>query len=152
MTNECWKIIEDYPNYMVSDQGRIMNIKRGKCLRPFPNTDGYLVLSLTKDKKQRQFRVNRLVALAFVPNPDNLPEVNHDDEDKLNNFASNFTWMTKQQNSEYSKAISCVFIDPDGNKVEVYNINKFSRENGLRGSSMHAVAKGKYNSHKGWKI
>ena len=54
-----------------------------------------------KDKKRHKWRIHRLVAETFIPNPDNLPEVNHKDENKLNNEASNLEWCTHKYNSNY---------------------------------------------------
>ena len=97
--------IYDYTGiYEVSNiDGKVRNVKTGRILKQPLNSFGYPVVRLSKDGKARLFKVHRLVATAFVPNPDNLPEVNHKDEDKTNNSVDNLEWSTHQYNSAYSK-------------------------------------------------
>ena len=64
---------------------------------------GYESISLYKDYKSKSFKVHRLVAEAFVPNPNNLPFVNHIDEDKVNNMVENLEWCTRQYNNNYGR-------------------------------------------------
>lgn len=102
---EKWKCIkgyELYPIYQVSNYGRVkrLNSNEHKILKPFYK-QGYLYIGLCKDGKQKQFRLHRLVAEAFIPNPNNLPEVNHKDEDKTNNRADNLEWCTSKENTNY---------------------------------------------------
>ena len=65
------------------------------------NRQGYYTISLTKDKKQKNWLVSRLVAIAFIPNPDNLPCVNHKDENSQNNKVENLEWCTRAYNNSY---------------------------------------------------
>ena len=74
---EKWQIIDDFPNYMISTCGRIKSIKTGKLLKPYINKRGYAYIGLTKDKKSYHFQIHRLVAMYFIPNPNNKPEGNH---------------------------------------------------------------------------
>ena len=71
---------------------------------------GYLAVGLTKDNKQSTFSIHRLVAEAFIPNPDELPQVNHKDEDKTNNCVNNLEWCDNKYNINYSlaKIVQCV--------------------------------------------
>lgn len=81
---EEWKPIKDYEGlYWVSNMGRVKSSKQ--ILKPLINKRGYYVVALYKNKKRKTAYIHRLVAEAFVPNPDNLPEVNHIDEVKVNN-------------------------------------------------------------------
>ena len=89
-----------YPNYAVSNCGTVINIKRDKVLRPCVNK-GYLMVRLYNNGKMRDHRIHRLVALAFIYNPDNLPEVNHKDECKTNNCIGNLEWCTGKYNCNY---------------------------------------------------
>lgn len=91
--------------------GRVKN-KHGRILKP-EIRKGYYSVDLVKNKKRYKFRVHRLVAEAFVPNPDNLPMVNHKDEDKLNNIASNLEWCDNTYNSQYPNDLSVYCLDLD---------------------------------------
>ena len=85
----------------VSNFGKV--IVNGKELRWRYNADGYTVVSLKTEKGWRSAAVHRIVATAFVPNPDNKPEVNHLDYDRKNPRADNLEWVTRKENIEYSK-------------------------------------------------
>jgi hypothetical protein len=89
----------------IDDNGRTYNKPlKGKQMKQAMHTKGYKIVSLTKDSKTKTMFVHRLVAEAFVNNPDNLPFVNHKDEDKTNNFADNLEWCTNEYNLNYSTA------------------------------------------------
>lgn len=83
--------------------GRVKN-KHGRILKP-EIRNGYYSVDLIKNGKRYKFRIHRLVAEAFVPNPDNLLIINHKDEDKLNNIASNLEWCDRKYNQHYDSAI-----------------------------------------------
>lgn len=95
--------------YMVSNLGRVKSLnynhtgkERLLILRTADN--GYLKVDLHKNGIQKRFSVHRLVAMAFIPNPDNLPCVNHKDEDKTNNCVENLEWCTRKYNANYGTA------------------------------------------------
>ena len=104
---ELWSDIDGYEGlYQVSNLGRVKSLnynKTGKERMLKPGTDGfgYLFVILYKNRNQRLFKVHRLVANAFIPNPDVKPEVNHKDEDKTNNCLTNLEWMTSKENNNY---------------------------------------------------
>ena len=104
---EVWKDIPGYEGYyQVSNFGRIMSLRsyggnEHKLLTPCGNGTGYLKVMLCKDRIHKQFLIHRLVAMAFIPNPDNCDFVNHKDEDKTNNVVDNLEWCTKSYNSVY---------------------------------------------------
>ena len=77
-----WKKINDFPNYEISDIGKIKNIKTGKCLSPKKSRTGYLRVTLCNDGFQKTFSIHRLVAIAFIQNPERKPTVNHKNEKK----------------------------------------------------------------------
>lgn len=150
-SDEVFKIIEDHPNYMVSNKGRVLNTKRSRYLKPSPNNKGYLQVGLySNGDAQVKCKVHILVAKAFIPNPLNLETVNHIDEVKDNNYDSNLEWMTRGDNTIYSKAGDFIFINPEGLEVEVFNLNQFCRDNNLLASKMCLLNQGKRNQHKGW--
>lgn len=95
------KQIKDFENYTIDENGNIFNSK-GLQLKPQFNIDGYLVVNLCKDGKYKHLRVNRLVALTFLPNPEDYPVVNHIDHDKTNNKLSNLEWCTVKYNTRES--------------------------------------------------
>ena len=102
---EIWKDIKDYEGiYQVSNLGNIKSYYTKKMLKPYINIYGYCRISLYKNHKCKNCAVHRLVAEAFIPNPNKLKTVNHIDEDKLNNCVDNLEWTTIKDNVIYSQA------------------------------------------------
>jgi hypothetical protein len=114
--------VKGYEGYYEVDQfGRVFGLDRtitvvdgertyekpiaGRQLKQSMHDKGYKTVSLTKDGQTKQMFVHRIVAEAFLPNPENLPMVNHKDEDKTNNFLENLEWCTAAYNRTYGKAI-----------------------------------------------
>jgi DNA-binding XRE family transcriptional regulator len=103
---ENWKPIEGYEGlYEVSDQGRVRNVKRGRLLSACKVTHGYLAYGLSKGGKTRSLLAHRLVAKAFILNPENKPQVNHIDGVKSHNFVSNLEWATAEENLWHAERI-----------------------------------------------
>ena len=88
-----------YDTYSVSDQGNVRNDKTGRILQPGSDRAGYLMANLRKDKKSLIQKVHRLVAGAFIPNPENKKCVDHMNNDKKNNKLTNLRWVTYSQNA-----------------------------------------------------
>lgn len=99
----------------------------------------------------KQYLLHRLVAEHNIPNPENLPQVNHKDRNKLNNHPSNLEWVTNQQNSEHAISISFKIVSPEGEVVDGYNVNGFARKHGLNRGHLSSVLNGKRAQHKGWR-
>jgi len=104
---EEWREIRDFPNYNVSNLGNVMNNKTNKLMR-LNLKAGYYQICLTAEKIRKQFKVHRLVALAFIPNPENKPEVNHKDKNKVNNNVKNLEWNTRLENCHH-KSVGLVY-------------------------------------------
>lgn len=104
MRNEIWRDVKHYEGkYMVSNYGRVKSLISNRYLSATANNDGYLKVKLYFDGRCKTEFVHRLVALAFVDNPNNLPQVNHKDEDKQNNYFENLEWCTHKYNQNYGK-------------------------------------------------
>lgn len=162
---EEWRPVRGYKGYYeVSSLGRVRSLPRKtrfgartlvtkeRILRPVAS-HGYLYVVLSKKNKHRQTAVHRLVADAFIPNYDNLPSVNHKDEDKSNNRVSNLEWCTPRYNNLYSNVhqygveacrIPVIQETKDGEFVARYSsIAEASRATGIRHSSIDACVIGR---------
>lgn len=112
--------------YEVSDTGEIRNVKSGHVLKPYPDKDGYPMVHLVKDGKVSvRRRVHRIVAEAFVPNPNNYPVVMHKDSDKNNVHASNFEYGTATDNTK--QAIKDGLLNPPGVRQEYSIVDENNR-------------------------
>lgn len=104
MTDEIWCPVKNYEGlYEVSDKGRVKSIGYGdyRILRPLKTKNGYLRVWICKNGEKEKCYIHRLVAQTFIHNPNNLPEVNHKDEDKTNNSVQNLEWCDQKYNINY---------------------------------------------------
>ena len=90
--------VENYENYFISNFGNVKNNKTNKIMKQCNHRQGYKKIGLTKNGNRKMFLIHRLVALAFLENPDNKPKVDHIDENKANNNVKNLRWATVQEN------------------------------------------------------
>lgn len=96
-----WKDIPDFPDYAVSDDGEVLSKRRNRLLSPAIDRYGYQKVTLCKNGRNHYFTVHRLVAMVFVPNTKGGNQVNHIDENKMNNKASNLEWVTAYENDNH---------------------------------------------------
>ena len=102
---EIWKDIKDYGGlYKVSDKGNIIGTKRNVMLSPYQNHKGYFIISLTKNSVKKTHSIHRLVAETFIPNPNNLPQVNHKNGIKTCNEVWNLEWTDNSGNQKHAFA------------------------------------------------
>lgn len=162
---EIWKTIGEYPNYQVSNMGRVksMNYKqtgKEKILNNCKTKNGYLYVHLSKNGKVKKYYIHHLVASAFLDNPNNLHEVNHKDEDKTNNKVENLEYCDRSYNLNYgsrnermakSKSIPILHFTKNGEIVKVWNNAKeVERELKICSSDIYKCCKGKLKSTGGY--
>lgn len=164
---EEWRDIKGYEGYyQVSNQGRIRNTNSGRIRATYTNRFGYIGVGLHKDGEIHEKKIHRLVAEAFIPNPDNLPEVNHKDENKENNTVENLEWCTRKYNINYgtrndrqkekvtnnpniSKPVGQYTLD--GELVKVWPSLAETGRNGYNPNGVGRSCRGERGKHKGYK-
>lgn len=162
--SSSWKDISNFEGlYQVNRSGEVRSIARAKennggtqvvnerLLKQRVDKDGYLAVTLCKSGRHYGRRVSRLVAEAYIPNPLNLPVVNHKDENKQNNDADNLEWCTVQYNTTYGTGIERmakkqgrpVLQISDGDVIaEYYSSQCASRSTGIPQANIHKVCSG----------
>lgn len=100
---EKWEIIEEAPNYLISNLGRVQNRTTGRILKTPLSAQGYPRVGLTVGEEHLQRSVHRLVAIAFVDGREPGLVVNHIDGNKLNFLPENLEWITREENMEHAK-------------------------------------------------
>ena len=97
--------------YGITSCGRVYSYRTKKFLKPWDDGRGYLCVNLSKNGKWKHYKIHRLVADAYLPNPDNLPQVNHIDENKTNNALPNLEWCDASYNINYSQAKKVICVE-----------------------------------------
>lgn len=167
---EIWKEIDGYPNYMVSSKGRVKSLERvimksnGKrqtiketIRKGVKDKDGYLIVTLYDEyHNMKNIKIHRLVAKAFIPNPNNLLEVNHKDECKTNNSVENLEWCSSKYNNNFGsrtektskKVYQYTF---SGTLVKIWSSAAECGRNGYNLGHVASCCRGKEKTHKGFK-
>lgn len=158
---EEWRDISGYEGlYQVSNLGRVKTLannksRKEKILKPQKDKYGYFFATLHRDGKRKMLKLHRLVANAFIPNQDNLPQVNHKDEIKTNNCVSNLEWCTNRYNINYgtrSKKVSKILTNRKDHSKRVFcvetgiifpSINEAERITGIAHQNITSCCKGK---------
>lgn len=173
---ELWKDIKDFEGlYQISNMGRIKSLARpckgfgykyavDRIIKPLRMANGYYEAVLFRNGKRTIRMLHRVVAEAFIPNPDNLPLVNHKDENPQNNAVENLEWCTPKYNANYgnrqkkTRQSSLKYykpvrqLDMDGNEVAIYQcMNDAMRATGIDSTQISRVCKGKNNTAGGYK-
>jgi hypothetical protein len=113
-----WKTICGFTDYEVSDLGKVRNTKSGKILAENPTETGYMKVNIRKDKQSYTRKVHRLVAEAYIDNPNGYEEIDHINEDKTDNRVENLRWCSRQMNLNYYSFGRTPAVSPK--KVKVY--------------------------------
>lgn len=180
---EVWKDINDFPNYQVSNFGRIKSkerftrvgirnvkyiLRKEKILKPLKITNGYLGIRLYNGENVKTFKIHRLVANHFIPNPKNYPQVNHIDGNKLNNHIENLEFCSHKHNmqeawnlnlisrchkkgKEHHRSITVLQYDINGNFIKEWEcIRQVEKELGICHQNISKCCKGKYKTCGGY--
>ena len=173
MKNEEWRDVVGYEGrYQVSSMGRVKSLERKDCLgriqkerilKPGVNVGGYLKVGLRAGGKQKMFLVHRLVCQSFHENPDNKPQVNHLNEIKTDNRASNLEWCTRKKNINHgtrNERVAKTLSKPvgqytrDGELVKIWpSATEAERQAGFNHGHICNTVRGKYKQAYGfiWK-
>lgn len=160
--SEIWRDVAGYEGlYQVSNKGRVRSVdhtvktKTGKDMlvkgimkKPSTGKDGYQYINLLHKGKQKRCAVHRLVAIAFIPNPNNKPEVNHIDAIKNNNCVNNLEWVTGQENNQHatiSGLIKRTIVIMDGH-TRFESINQCAKFVGVDPHEIRRALKGEYKT------
>lgn len=178
--DEIWKEVvgfEDY--YEVSNHGRIRSldrvtnngtqIRKGRIIKQKKYKSGYMYAHLSKDGKEKWYTVHRIVAMAFIPNPNNYDEINHKNEIKSDNSVENLEWCTKRYNTNYgtgnrrrslshlnhpNQSIQVSQYNPDGSFIKRFpSLKEAERETGVDSTQISKCCRGMkmFNTAGGYK-
>ena len=144
--NEIWRKIAGYENYSVSNLGNVRNDKTGKILKPRLNGRGYYHVSLCKNNVAKTVRIHKIVANTFIPNPNNLPCVNHLSENKLDNRVDNLAWCTWKDNLNWGSAQQKKAESRKNGAVTINGVTYKSKQEAIRqtGLSIYQMQKAGY--------
>lgn len=156
---EEWKQvnIKGFENYKISNRGRLLN-KKNIIMKPRLN-EGYLYVTLHRGSKQKTISIHQLVGIMFIPNPDNLPIVNHKNGKRSDNVIDNLEWINNSGNIKHAfenklfvpHMRKIVQLTLENQLIKIYQSLCEAKKDGFLDSSICAVCKGKNKLHKGYK-
>ena len=148
--------------YKVSNWGRILSLNykntgKAELMTPVDDGGGYLQVGLSKNGEYKTCKVHRLVAQTFIPNPDNLPQVNHIDENKINNRVENLEWKSPKDNCNHgtrNERISkkVLQFSLDGKLIREWESTHECGRNGFNQGAVAASCRGERKTHKGFRF
>ena len=182
---ETWKDIKGYEGYyQISDLGNVRSVDRfdgvherkGSILKPNLKQNGYMQVGLRKHSTRKWFGIHRLVAIHFIENPDNKPQVNHIDGNKQNNSVNNLEWVTEKENQNHAaqtglrdnmpkgkkhvnygkcgadskSAKPVVRYNPQTGEIKIYKAKILAKDDGFDITSISKCCHKKLKTHKGY--
>lgn len=159
-----WKDIRGFEGiYQVNEQGEIKNVKTNKSRKLSIKNNGYVYVDLYKNGKGKWYRVHRIVAETFIPNPNNFPAVMHLDNDKSNNSVGNLKWGTVSENTQQAYDDGLIDLCKDfilfnaDNQIECHGYKEILDLTGYKNkSTIHSAIKNestiRFGNYKGYKI
>ena len=166
--NEVWKDVVGFEGfYKVSNKGNVRSVEwigargrecGGRTLKPAYDKDGYLKVGLCKNGMRYYKRLHRLVAETFIPNPNNFPQVNHLDEDKVNNNVENLEWCTSKYNNNHgtriersarTKSKKIIAVNVETGEVLTFNSGVEAMRKGYSCGNVSASCRGVYRNASG---
>ena len=149
------KEINGFPGYFVTPEGKVYSNRKNNITNPNGElkelkpwiTNGYEVIGLQIQNIRKKFKVHRLVAQTYIPNPHNYATVNHINEDKSDNRVENLEWMSNAANVAYSTAKLHILENKNGDKFEVFNLRKWCREKNMSSGALRDTMTGRNYQH-----
>lgn len=138
----------DIGNYIIFDDGRVFSYKKERFLKPHRNMFGYPTVKIDG----KNIPLHRLLAIHFIPNPDNLETVNHKDKDKWNWALNNLEWCSREDNVKHGLQREYTLISPEGEIVSFVGQAEFCRKMGLTQANISKVIMRQRKHHKGWEL